>query len=193
MSRNCVLWMVVSVDGYTNGPGGEFIPPAWSADLDAWAAQCAVRFDTLLFGRLAWQGMADYWQSAETAPEAATRDMARFMNSTRKVVFSRTLATADAWRNSEIAQGDPAQVIPRLKAEGGKDIGLLASTRLAQTALASGMIDELALLVIPELFGHGTRLFEGHGARRNLRLLETRAMDTGAMQKRYRVTRPDRS
>ncbi len=35
MTRACVLSMVVSVDGYINGPGGEFIPPAWSADLDA--------------------------------------------------------------------------------------------------------------------------------------------------------------
>lgn len=49
------------------------------------------------------------------------------------------------------------------------------------------MVDELALLVIPEIFGHGTRLFEGHGAGRHLDLVETRLMDTGAMQMRYRV------
>lgn len=189
IARRCVLWMVVSVDGYTNGPGGEFIPPAWSADLDAWAAQCAARFDTLLFGRLAWQSMADYWQGAETDPASSTEThaMARFMNGARKIVFSRTLDSADAWRNSEIAQGDPANVIARLKAEPGKEIGLLASTRLAQTALAAGAVDELALLVVPELFGHGTRLFDGHVLRRNLSLIETRTMDTGAVQMRYQV------
>ena len=55
MSRACVLSMVVSVDGYINGPGGEFIPPAWSADLDAWTASHAASFDTMLFGRAAWR------------------------------------------------------------------------------------------------------------------------------------------
>jgi dihydrofolate reductase len=192
MPRACVLWMVVSVDGYTNGPGGEFVPPAWSADLDAWAAQCAARFDTLLFGRVAWQGMADHWQATEGDPAAspAARDLARFMNGVRKVVFSRTLGSAQAWRNSEIAPGDPGSVIKRLKAEPGREIGLLASARLAQTALAADVVDELALLVIPELFGHGTRLFEGHALRRNLALIETRVMDTGAVQTRYRVQAP---
>ena len=189
MGRRCVLWMVVSVDGYTNGAGGEFIPPGWSADLDAWAAQCALRFDTLLFGRLAWQGMADYWQGVEAEPTATdnTRDMARFMNGTRKIVFSRTMTNADSWRNSEVARGDVSDVINRLKSEPGQEIGLLASARLAQTALAAGVVDEMALLVIPDLFGHGTRLFEGHGTRRNLQLLETRIMDTGAIQLRYEI------
>jgi dihydrofolate reductase len=190
--RRCVLWMVVSVDGYTSGPGGEFIPPAWSADLDAWAAQCAARFDTLLFGRVAWQGMADYWQMAEndSTSSTATRDMAQFMNSTQKVVFSRTLVSAEAWRNSEIAKGDPSVVISKLKRKLGKEIGLLASTRLAQTVLAAGVVDELALLVIPELFGHGSRLFEGHALRRNLQLIETITMNTGAVQMRYHVSNP---
>ena len=189
MTRPCVLWMVVNIDGYTSGPDGKFIPPAWSADLDAWAAQCATRFDTLLFGRLAWQGIADYWQGAEADPSAmaGTRAMARFMNATRKVVFSRTLASADTWRNSEIARGDTPYVINKLKAEPGKEIGLLASTRLAQTALAAGVVNELALLLIPELFGHGTRLFEGHVLRRNLNLIETRTIDTGAVQMRSQV------
>jgi dihydrofolate reductase len=116
--------------------------------------------------------------------------MARFMNGTRKVVFSRTLGSAGAWPNSEIADGDPAGVITRLKAEPGREIGLLASARLAQTALAAGVVDELALLVVPELFGHGMRLFEGHALRRTLEHLETRTMDTGAVFQRHAILPP---
>jgi hypothetical protein len=44
--------MVISVDGYINGPGGEFIAPAWSADLDAWTASHAAR-DICATGALA--------------------------------------------------------------------------------------------------------------------------------------------
>lgn len=46
MTRAWVLWIVVSVDGCIDGPGGEFIPPARSADLDARTAEAAARFDT---------------------------------------------------------------------------------------------------------------------------------------------------
>lgn len=189
MARACVLSMVVSVDGYINGPGGEFIPPAWSADLDDWAAGHATRYDTLLFGRAAWESMADYWPAAETDPQTppAARDLARFMNGTHKIVFSRTLQDAGRWANSQIADAEVATVIAREKARPGRDMVIFAGARFAQTALAAGVVDELSLLLIPELFGHGTRLFEGHALRRPLRLSETRVMDTGAVLRRYNV------
>ena len=189
MTRRCVLWMVVSVDGYINGPGGEFIPPAWSADLDEWAAQVANRFDTLLFGRAGWAGMADYWSAAETDPATspAARDLARFMNGTRKIVFSRTLPDAGRWINSEVADADVATVVAREKAKPGKEMAILPGARFAQSALAADVVDELSLLTIPELFGHGTRLFEGHGLRRDLELVHTRVMDTGAVLQQYAV------
>ena len=189
MTRACVLSIVVSVDGYINGPGGEFIAPAWSADLDAWTASHAARYDTMLFGRAAWESMADYWPTAEADPETppAARDLARFMNGTRKIVFSRTLQDSGKWARSEVADADVATLVAREKARTGKDMVIFAGARFAQTALAAGVVDELSLLVIPELFGHGTRLFEGHGLRRNLELVEARVMDTGAVLQRYRV------
>ena len=189
MTRTCVLWMVVSVDGYINGPGGEFIGPKWTADLDKWAGEVAERFDTLLYGRAAWEGMAAYWPHAESDPATppAAQALARFMNGARKIVFSRTLQDAGKWANSEIADTDIRAVVAREKAGPGRDIGIFPGARFAQTALAAGVVDELALLVIPELFGHGTRLFDGHGLRRHLELAQTRVMDTGAVLQRYRV------
>ena len=192
MTRSCVLSMVVSVDGYINGAGGEFIAPTWSADLDSWTASHAARFDTMLFGRAAWESLADYWPGAETDTETppATRDLARFMNGTRKIVFSRTIQGAKKWANSEIADADVATVVTREKQISAKDMVIFAGARFAQTALAAGVVDELSLLVIPELFGHGTRLFEGHALRRKLELVETRPMDTGALLTRYKVREP---
>jgi len=193
MTRACVLSMVVSVDGYINGAGGEFMAPAWSDDLDAWTAGHIARYDTLLYGRAAWEAMADYWPTAETDPATppAARDLARFMNGTRKIVFSRTLQGAEKWANSDLADADVATVVTREKARPSKDMVIFAGARFAQTALAAGVVDELSLLVIPELFGHGTRLFEGHVLRRKLELVETRPMDTGALLTRYKVREPN--
>jgi dihydrofolate reductase len=187
MARKCVLSMVLSVDGYINGPGGEFIPPAWSSDLDAWTDEMPRRYDTLLYGRAAWAEMAAYWPQAELDPAtpAPARALARFMNTARKIVFSRSLNDTGAWANSALADGDVATVVAREKAKAGKDMVIFAGARFAQTALASGAVDALSILVVPELFGHGTRLFEGHALRRHLSLTETRSMDTGAVLMRY--------
>ena len=143
----------------------------------------------MLFGRAAWESLADYWPAAETDPETppAALELARFMNGSRKVVFSRTLQEAGKWANSEIADTDVATIVAREKTRPGKDMVIFAGARFAQTALAACVVDELSLLVIPELFSHGTRLFEGHALRRNLALVEARAMDTGAALLRYKV------
>lgn len=70
----------------------------------------------------------------------------------------------------------------------GMDMVIVAGARLAQTALATDAIAKLSLLVIPELFGHGTRLFEGHALRRNLARVEAQTLDTGAVLLRYKVS-----
>ena len=181
--------MVVSVDGSINGAGGAFIPPDWSADPDTGAAGHAARHDLMLYGRVAWQAMADCWPSAETDPATPppARDLARFMNGTRKIVFSHTLGDAGRWASSTVADADVATIVAREKARPGRDMVIFAGARFARTALAAGVVDEVSLLVVPDLFGHGTRLFEGHGPRRRLARVEARTLDTGAILQRHRV------
>lgn len=196
MARVVELSIVVSLDGYINGPGGEFIPPDWSADMDAWTDAMPALYDTMLFGRAAWQQLAAYWPAAEADPDMPepARRMARFMNATRKIVFSRTLTDLSGWANSEPAGADIASVAARERARpgdgSGRGVVIFAGARFAQTALAAGAVDRLSILTIPQLFGHGTRLFEGHALRRRLKLTECRALDTGAVLTRYGIVPP---
>lgn len=76
-------------------------------------------------------------------------------------------------------------MVAREKARPGKDMVIFPGARFAQTALAAGAVDELSLLVIPELIGYGRRLFDGHALRRTLKLVELRVMDAGAVLKQY--------
>lgn len=187
--RKIVLSMFVSVDGCINGPGGAFIGPEWSADLDNWTMEMVDRFDTLVYGRRAWQDMAEYWPSApgDANTPGAARRLAQFMNESRKLVFSRTMANTDAWHNSTLARQSVAEELAREKSLEGRDIVIFAGANFAQSAEATGLIDEYALLTIPELFGGGSRLFGDTGTRRTLKLIESRTMDTGAVLARYAV------
>jgi len=185
--RKLVLSMVQSVDGYTNGPGREPLIPKWSSDLDQWTFDLIERFDTLLYGRTAWQEMAAFWPNAETSPDTPDpqRKLAKFMNGSRKIVFSRTLQDAEDWANSELANDGISEVVSGLRESPGKDMVILAGAAFAQEAMCADLVDEIWLLTVPLLFGHGTRLFEGHGLRSDLALSEMRRMDTGAVSTRY--------
>jgi riboflavin biosynthesis pyrimidine reductase len=69
-------------------------------------------------------------------------------------------------------------------------LSTFAGARLAQTELAAGVVDELSLLVLPERFGLGTRLIDGHALRSKLELVEARVMDTGAILRRCAFSTP---
>ena len=187
--RKLVLSMFLGLDGYISGPGGEFIGPEWSSDLDGWSDRMMERFDTLIYGRTSWERMAEFWPAAEANQELPepTRRLASFMNHSRKILFSRTLADASSWSNSERAEDPLEHVIEREKSATGKDMVIFAGATTAQSALRADCVDEIWLLTLPDLFGHGQRLFEGHRLRRKLQLLEAKEMDTGAVLMRYEV------
>jgi dihydrofolate reductase len=187
--RNLVLSMFLSVDGYIEGPDAEFIGPEWSPDLDQWTFEMIGRFDTLIYGRVAWQQMAAYWPAAETNPETPEpqKKLAKFMNESRKIVFSRTLENASDWKNSTLARGDLKAIIEAERKKPGRDLVVFAGAQLANSVMDKGIIDEFWLLTIPELFGGGSRLFNGK-LRQKLRLVESRRMDTGAVLNRYIAT-----
>ncbi len=187
--RKLVVSMFQSLDGFINGAGGEFIGPEWSADLDTWTLRMPRAFDTLLFGRTSWEKMAEFWpgMEADASQPEPTREVARFMNGSRKIVFSRTLQDTSAWQNSELADAPFEEVVRREKQKDGKDMVIFAGALTAQSALRAGLADEIWLLTLPVFFGCGTRLLDGLGKRSDLSLLEVGQMDTGAVLTRYAI------
>jgi dihydrofolate reductase len=145
------------------------------------------RFDTLIYGRNSWHQMAEFWPETQEKPELppATRRLSDFMNSRRKIVFSRSMSDCARWAGSVLAKGSVAEVLAEEKKATGQDIVVFAGASLAQSALRTGLVDEIWLMTLPRLFGYGTRLFDGNALARELTLLECKAMDTGAVLTRY--------
>jgi dihydrofolate reductase len=68
-----------------------------------------------LMGRNTYESMAGFWPTSG-------HPSAKAMNEIPKVVFSRTLKSAEDWPETRIADGDTAEEIAKLKAEPGKDL-----------------------------------------------------------------------
>ena len=85
---------------------------------------------------------------------------APILNAARKVVFSRTLKTAE-WANTTIAAGDTAEEIDKLRLGGDGHIVVWGGVSFWRSLMQLDLIDELQLSMFPYVAGEGTRLFDG--------------------------------
>jgi dihydrofolate reductase len=185
-----VLSMFMSVDGYIEWKDG-FVPPAWSDDLERhWSGYALERAGHLLYGRKNFLFNKSFWSAAETDPHspAAGIAYAGTMNRLPKTVFSRTLEGDPGW-NATLVKDDLAGAIGKLKREAKGDLYVFGGAGIANSIVALDLVDEYRLMVTPDLFGEGTRLFEKGRGRVALALLEAKPLDTGAVILHYRRDR----
>ena len=189
--RNVVLWMGMSLDGFTSGPNERLdwmVPHATQPEGMALHRRLRERCDTVLVGRVNYEGFFGHWPKVKDDPKASPDDVAisRWLDDVTKVVFSRTLREVK-WKNARLARGSAADEIAALKREPGKDIVIQNSTRLTQSLLAANLIDELYLTVAPVVLGAGRALFSNLPRQIDLRTEDLTRFDDGTFAIRYRV------
>jgi dihydrofolate reductase len=173
--RKIIYWVHTSVDGHIDGPAGEFDWPVLSPSLIEYSHALHDRADTFLYGRAVWELMSGYWPTADSiSTDPHDRHFAPIWRTTAKIVFSRTLETAD-W-NTRVITGDLAAEVAALKAEPGRDLLLTGGSQLAANLTELGLIDEYQIVVHPVVLGGGKPLFVPR-ERLNLKLIDSRTFD----------------
>jgi dihydrofolate reductase len=176
--RKIIVSNLMSLDGFFEGPdpkpGQKLDWCVVEEEFFTYAKDMLRNADTLLFGRKTYQYMAAYW------PSAPADEIADQMNNLQKIVFSRTLQTAD-WKNSILVKSDAAAEISRLKQLPGKDIVILGSASLATFLLQRGLIDEYRVILNPVFLGSGKPLFQDVKERLRLKLSKTKLFGSGVV------------
>ncbi|HWD05547.1 MAG TPA: dihydrofolate reductase family protein [Amycolatopsis sp.] len=131
-----------------------------------------------LMGRTTYEAMAGFWPGSG-------HPSAKAMNEIPKVVFSRTLKSADDWPETRIADGDTAEEIAKLKAEPGKDLVAAGGTSFLHSLIKLGVVDEYRLWVLPAATGKGAPLFPELDQPLNLRLVKSTAFPSGVLELVY--------
>lgn len=181
--RKIILWNVVTLDGCFEGVKPwdlSFHTLVWGPELERLSLEQLQEADMLIFGKNTYQGMAEYWPTAETEGEVMP-----LINSIAKIVCSTTLEKAE-WNNTTIVQ-DAVPELRRLKEQGDRPMYIFGSGKLAESLLNAGMIDEIRLCVAPIILGKGRRLFTEGNATHNLKLLESRPLQNSGIILRYEV------
>jgi dihydrofolate reductase len=190
--RKLIAITQVTVDGVMQSPGGReedpengFIHGGWAMPFfdDALGKvvideTIAGEFDMLL-GRRTYNIFASYW------PHQGDNPIAKAFSRATKYVVTRSLDRLD-WKNSQRIGGDVVDEVRRLKASEGPELHIWGSSKLLQTLIASGLVDEYRLWVFPLVLGEGKRLFENGVPPGSFSLVETRSTTKGVLVNTYR-------
>jgi dihydrofolate reductase len=180
--RKVIVEMSISLDGFVaparGAPDHRSLPedPALKQIKLDWLRQAG----THAMGRVTYNEMAAYWPTS-------TDEYAAPMNDLPKVVFSKTLESAD-WNDSRVARGDLAEEISALRREPGGDIVAWGGASFVQAISRQGLVDEYRLVINPVALGNGLPLFKDLSGPIELQLVQATTFANGAALHIYQPT-----
>jgi dihydrofolate reductase len=179
--RKLVVTILISLDGYVAGPGGDVMAMPLDESFSAYNLERLRTADTLLLGRTTFLGFRSYWPAVADDPNQpeTEREISRRNTAARKVVVSDSLSPDDlaGWGESELVRRAAAHhAVRRLKAQDGTDILVFGSVPVWNDLLAAGLVDELHVMVGNGILGDGVPAFT-RGLTERLRLREARRLE----------------
>jgi len=169
--RKIVAGFAISLDGYIEGPNGEYDWIVMDKDFDF--AEHMKRFDTFLIGRKSYENLL---QSGNISFPGVTC-----------YVFSNSLDTVD--KNFILLNGDIKKSVSDIKKQDGKDIAVYGGANLLSTLLDLNLIDELNMSIIPIILGQGKPMVDMLKQRVHLTLIDTIKFSSGTIQLIYQVSK----
>jgi dihydrofolate reductase len=180
--RKLKLQVQISVDGFIAGPNNEMDWMVWNWDdkLKHYVGALTEPIGCIVLGRKLAQGFIPHWKS-NPEQEGATK-----FNSTKKVVFTKTLTTSE-WENTALAKGELVDEINKLKNEPGGDIIAYGGGSFVSSLIKHRLIDEFHLFVNPSVLGNGMPIFKELTDKQNLTLIKASPFDCGIVVLHYQL------
>ena len=168
--RKIILTVAVSLDGFIEGPNGEY---DWCmTDQDYGLSDFFKRVDARFLGR----------KSYELSLAVADEIPAGFPEF-QDYVFSTTLNSVK--NGAILIKENIKNEVQKIKAQDGKDIWLFGGASLTTSLMNLGLIDEMWLAVHPILLGAGKLLFQDIQGRVGLTLTDVKTYSTGLVSLMY--------
>ncbi len=170
--RKVILGLAVSLDGYIEGPNGEY---DWCfTDQDYGLNEFFKRIDALFVGRKTYEmALADEGQKT-------------WLPKLTEYVFSNTLSEFKSDR--QLISGDIEAQVRKIKNQPGKDIWLFGGAELTNHLMNLGLVDEVWLSIHPIVLGAGKPLFSQLKERKWLTLTDSKVYSTGLVSLKYKLS-----
>jgi dihydrofolate reductase len=168
--RKIILNLAVSLDGFIEGPNGEY---DWCLnDQDYGMEDFFANTDTIFIGRKSFE---------------LIRNDAAILPVKHIYVFSDTLAPEPGENISVISSSAFESAVREITEADGGDIWLFGGAGLLSAFMNRRLVSELLLSVHPIILGGGRPLFKDVSGRVGLNLISQKAYDSGLLQVRYEL------
>ncbi len=181
--RKVIVSNLVSLDGFIARSNGDLDWFVVNDEFFNYSYDLLTKVDTILFGRNTYQGMANYWPTANPGDSP----MVDKMNQHTKIVFSTTLDSTPwgAWNNARLVKDEIGAEITNLKQQSGKDMVIYGSGSIVSILAQLGLIDEYQLVICPVILGKGISQFKDVEPSIKLNLIESRPFKNGSILSYY--------
>ncbi len=169
----------IALDGVVEAPD-QWHFPYFNDEMGAVVSAGMETNKAFLMGRKLYDEWAAYW------PDSTDEPFATFFNTVPKYVISSSLENP-TWNNTTVLPGD-VDTVRQVKESVDGDLVVSGSATTVRWLLATGLLDELRLLVHPIVVGHGQRLFED-GPTHKLELVDSATLSTGVLNLTYAPAR----
>ena len=178
--RKIVLNLAISLDGYIEGPNGEY---DWCImDDDMGFDSFFSSYDFAFYGRKSYELFGH--QMPETFTSEEERNAYQQMAAMKKYVFSDTLENVGA--NDELVRSHQLiSKVNELKNQEGKNIWLFGGSSLVTTFVNNNLVDEYVLGLHPIVLGAGKPLFIDIKQRVPLKLVSSVPTKSGVVMLTY--------
>ncbi|GAA2603112.1 dihydrofolate reductase family protein [Dactylosporangium fulvum] len=179
--RRIIASTYTTVDGFIDNPH------EWSLSYNApaamqYALDLTLSADTLLLGRITYEGMAQAW------PNMGGNPYADHVNAMHKYVVASQPVDTSAWNPTTVIAGDELlTAVKALKETDGTNILIWGNGRLTDALATAGLLDEYKIWTYPVLKGSGEPLFRTESPT-GLQHFETTTFESGVVVSTYRVT-----
>jgi dihydrofolate reductase len=178
--RKVILGLAVTLDGYIEGPNGEY---DWCfTDQDYGLNEFFSRVDTIFIGRKSYEIALQH-------ANANNGEVVPGMPRMTEYVFSKTLKRVK--EGAILVSDDTMAQARKIKELPGKDIWLFGGASLTDALMKEGLVDEVWMSVHPILLGSGKPLFRPQESRTKLKLINCKSYETGLVSLQYKIEHPE--
>jgi dihydrofolate reductase len=176
--RKIILQVAISLDGYIEGPQGEY---DWCfMDQDYGMSEFLQRVDTVIMGRKTYELMKSFPVTPGDSFSLALSRMDQY-------VFSNTMISLPDDSPYKLIHTDHMDWLKEYKFITGKDIWLFGGANFTSSLFHHHLVDEIILAVHPVLLGSGKSFAQGLSERVKLEFIDSTSFDTGLVLMKYRV------
>ncbi|MDB5237210.1 MAG: dihydrofolate reductase [Parcubacteria group bacterium] len=188
--RNLVLFLHLSLDGFSASEDGGLDWIAYNESFEKYAEKIVSTVGSPVYGRVTYEMMKAHWPAVLVDPSSSKheKEHAAWLEDVEKIVVSTTLPEQD-WHNTRVIRENVVEEFTKLKQGEGKDLVIFGSITLATLLVPYDIIDEFQFTISPVMLGKGKTFIRSIKEKIPLELLSSETLDNGVVGLHYRVVR----